>query len=130
MYLMWSAHVALLVETGICVLGGSCTAPPTTAALQDIAMSEAELTKRRVQVSAGGKQADKMTRDAAKTQSDLDKASADMQAKQQDFKVRAVVSSRSPGLACVTRSGTLNTCLRTSSYYCMCATTCLIAAIA
>ena len=57
------------------------------AALQDIASSEAELTKRRVQVSAGGKQADKMTRDAAKAQSDLEKASADMQAKQEDFKV-------------------------------------------
>ena len=67
--------------------------------LQDIASSEAELTKRRVQVSAGGKQADKMTRDAAKTHSDLDKASADMQAKQQDFKVGLLRLSKSPGLA-------------------------------
>ena len=54
-----------------------------------------------------------MTRDAAKTQTDLDKASADMQAKQRDFKVRAVVSCRSPGLACVTRRGNLKVCLST-----------------
>ena len=90
-----------------------CTVPLSTAALQDIASSEAELTKRRVQVSAGGKQADKMTRDAAKTQTDLDKASADMQAKQRDFKVRAVVSCRSPCLACVTHRGNLKVCLPT-----------------
>ena len=96
LYLTWPSPILLSVEAGICVSVAAVLSPPTIAALQDIATSEAELTRRRVQVSAGGKQADKMTRDAAKTQSDLDKASADMQAKQQDFKVGAFGLKQEP----------------------------------
>jgi len=40
-----------------------------------------------VQISAAGKQAEKLSKDCAKTQKELDKANADLEAKQQEQQV-------------------------------------------
>lgn len=45
------------------------------------------MTKRQVQISSAGKQADKLSKDCAKTQKELDKANADLEAKQQEQEV-------------------------------------------
>ena len=44
--------------------------------LQAIAETEGEITKRRVQITAAAKQAEKLSKDCIKTQNELDKANA------------------------------------------------------
>ena len=56
--------------------------------LQAIAETEGEITKRRVQITAAGKQAEKLSKDCVKTQKELDKAKADLEGKQQEQQVR------------------------------------------
>ena len=55
--------------------------------LQAIADTEGEITKRRVQITAAGKQAEKLSKDCVKTQKEMDKASADLEGKQQEQQV-------------------------------------------
>ena len=52
-----------------------------------IADTEGEITKRRVQITAAGKQAEKLSKDCVKTQKEMDKASADLEGKQQEQQV-------------------------------------------
>ena len=55
--------------------------------LQAIAETEGEITKRRVQITAAAKQAEKLSKDCIKTQNELDKANADLEGKQQEQQV-------------------------------------------
>ena len=50
--------------------------------------TEGEMTKRQVQISSAGKQADKLSKECGKTQKELDKATADLAAKQEEQQVR------------------------------------------
>lgn len=45
------------------------------------------MTKRRVQISTASKQAEKLSKECGKTQKELDKATADLEAKQQEQQV-------------------------------------------
>ena len=56
--------------------------------LQAISETEGEITKRKVQVTAAGKQGEKLSKDCAKMQKELDRANADMEGKQQEQQVR------------------------------------------
>lgn len=60
----------------------------STFLLQAISETEGEITKRQVQISSAGKQAEKLSKECSKTQKDLDKASADLQAKQKEQEVK------------------------------------------
>jgi len=63
--------------------------------LQAIADTEGEITKGRVQITAAGKQAEKLSKDCIKTQKELDKANADLEGKQQE---QQVCTDRQQGL--------------------------------
>ncbi len=63
--------------------------------LQAIADTEGEITKRRVQITAAGKQAEKLGKDCIKTQKELDKANTDLEGKQQE---QQVCTDRQQGL--------------------------------
>lgn len=45
------------------------------------------MTRRQVQINSAGKQGEKLTKECSKTQKELDKASADLQAKQKEQEV-------------------------------------------
>ena len=55
--------------------------------MQGIVDVEAEITKKKVQITATAKQADKLEKDCIKTQKDLDRANTDLEAKQQEQQV-------------------------------------------
>lgn len=55
--------------------------------LQAISETEGEITKRQVQISSAGKQAEKLSKECGKTQKELDRASSDLQAKQKEQEV-------------------------------------------
>ena len=55
--------------------------------LQAISDAEGEVTKRKVQIAAAGKQADKLGKECSKTQKELDKGNADMEDKQKEQQV-------------------------------------------
>ena len=55
--------------------------------LQTISDAEGEITKRQVQISSAGKQAEKLSKECCKTQKELDKATADLEAKQKEQEV-------------------------------------------
>lgn len=54
---------------------------------QAISDTEGEITKRQVQISSAGKQAEKLSKECSKTQQELEKTSADLQAKQKEQEV-------------------------------------------
>ena len=59
----------------------------STSRLQAISEAEGEVTKRKVQIAAASKQAEKLGKDCTKTQKELDKANADLEGKQQEQQV-------------------------------------------
>lgn len=59
------------------------------SSLQAISDTEGEVTKRQVQISTAGKQAEKLSKECSKTQKELDKATADLRAKQKEQEVSA-----------------------------------------
>lgn len=66
--------------------------------LQAIADTEGEITRRQVQISTAGKQAEKLSKECSRTQKELDKASADLQAKQREQEVSCRSCQRKEGL--------------------------------
>ena len=55
--------------------------------MQAISDTEGEITRRQVQINSAGKQAEKLTKECSKTQQELDKTAADLQAKQKEQEV-------------------------------------------
>lgn len=55
--------------------------------LQAISETEGEITKRKVQITAAGKQGEKLSKDCIKTQKEVDKGNADMEGMQQEQQV-------------------------------------------
>ena len=55
--------------------------------LQAVSDIEGDITRRQVQISSAGKQAEKLSKECSKTEKELDKASADLQAKQKEQEV-------------------------------------------
>ena len=65
----------------------SCTVARMVCLAQDISEAEGEVTKRQVQISSAAKQAEKLSKDCARTQKELDKATSDVEAKQREQEV-------------------------------------------
>lgn len=65
----------------------ACLSGHLALLLQAVSDTEGEITKRQVQISTAGKQAEKLSKECSKTQKELDKATGDLQAKQKEQEV-------------------------------------------